>query len=62
MTENQDKQQATSETPHEQSYDPGADPELRRQIEEGLDMIRPYLMADGGSVRSSLPSCSSRSP
>ena len=30
---------------------PGADPELRRQIEETLDMIRPYLMADGGSVR-----------
>src|SRR5690606_33140239 len=30
---------------------PGADPELHRQIEEALDMIRPYLMADGGSVR-----------
>ena len=28
-----------------------ADPELRRRIEEALDMIRPYLMADGGSVR-----------
>ena len=27
------------------------DPELRGQIEEALDMIRPYLMADGGSVR-----------
>ena len=27
------------------------DPELHRQIEESLDMIRPYLMADGGSVR-----------
>lgn len=26
-------------------------PELRTQIEEALDMIRPYLMADGGSVR-----------
>lgn len=31
--------------------DPGADDELRRKIEEALDMIRPYLMADGGSVR-----------
>lgn len=30
---------------------PGNDPELRKQVEEGLDMIRPYLMADGGSVR-----------
>jgi Fe-S cluster biogenesis protein NfuA len=35
----------------EELYNPGADPELRRQIEEALDMIRPYLMADGGSVR-----------
>jgi len=25
--------------------------EIRRQIEDALDMIRPYLMADGGSVR-----------
>lgn len=25
--------------------------DLRRQIEESLDTIRPYLMADGGSVR-----------
>jgi Fe-S cluster biogenesis protein NfuA len=32
-------------------YNPGADPELRQQIEETLDTIRPYLMADGGSVR-----------
>ncbi len=32
-------------------YNPGADPELHRQIEETLDSIRPYLMADGGSVR-----------
>lgn len=30
---------------------PGQDPELRRQLEEALDTIRPYLMADGGSVR-----------
>lgn len=34
-----------------QEFDPGSDPELRKQIEEALDMIRPYLMADGGSVR-----------
>ncbi|ACY49203.1 NifU family protein [Rhodothermus marinus] len=27
------------------------DPELHRRIEEALDMIRPYLMTDGGSVR-----------
>lgn len=27
------------------------DPELRDDIEEALDTIRPYLMADGGSVR-----------
>ena len=33
------------------TYDPNADPDLLRLIEEGLDMIRPYLMADGGSVR-----------
>ena len=30
---------------------PDIDPELRDQIEEALDTIRPYLMADGGSVR-----------
>lgn len=30
---------------------PGADPALRRQIEDALDLIRPYLMTDGGSVR-----------
>ncbi|ARA93258.1 hypothetical protein AWN76_008850 [Rhodothermaceae bacterium RA] len=30
---------------------PGHDPELMRKIEEALDLIRPYLMADGGSVR-----------
>lgn len=33
------------------SSDPDIDPELRDQIEEALDTIRPYLMADGGSVR-----------
>ena len=31
--------------------DPNTDPELRQQIEDALDKIRPYLMADGGSVR-----------
>ncbi|PSQ82830.1 MAG: NifU family protein [Bacteroidetes bacterium QH_2_63_10] len=31
--------------------DPSIDPELRDDIEEALDTIRPYLMADGGSVR-----------
>lgn len=35
----------------ETAYDPGNDPELRQQIEEALDSIRPYLNADGGSVR-----------
>ncbi len=27
------------------------DPDLLRQVDEALDMIRPYLNADGGSVR-----------
>lgn len=31
--------------------DPNTDPELHQQIEDALDTIRPYLMADGGSVR-----------
>ena len=30
---------------------PAGDPDLHRSIEETLDTIRPYLMADGGSVR-----------
>ncbi len=34
-----------------QPLHPGQDPELLRQVEEALDTIRPYLMADGGSVR-----------
>ena len=34
-----------------ESYDPNRDEALRRQIEDGLDSIRPYLNADGGSVR-----------
>jgi len=28
-----------------------SDAELRRLIEDALDTLRPYLMADGGSVR-----------
>ena len=32
-------------------YHPDSDAELRRKIEDGLDSIRPYLMADGGEVR-----------
>lgn len=39
---------STGSTP---ASDPEIDPELRDQIEEALDTIRPYLMADGGSVR-----------
>ena len=35
----------------EAAYDPNQDEALRKQIEEGLDSIRPYLHADGGSVR-----------
>lgn len=35
----------------DEAPNPNADPELRQQIEEALDKIRPYLMADGGSVR-----------
>jgi Fe-S cluster biogenesis protein NfuA len=30
---------------------PHEDAELRQRIEDALDSIRPYLMADGGSVR-----------
>ncbi len=35
----------------EAPYDPNCDEVLRQQIEDGLDSIRPYLKADGGSVR-----------
>ncbi len=42
---------ATDQTPAEDTYNPGADPELRQQIEDALDTIKPYLNADGGSVR-----------
>ena len=35
----------------EEAPEAGADPEMHNRIEEALDKIRPYLMADGGSVR-----------
>ena len=41
----------TEEPKNAQPIPPGEDAELRRRVEESLDMIRPYLMADGGSVR-----------
>ena len=42
---------STDQTPAEDTYNPGADPELRQQIEDALETIKPYLNADGGSVR-----------
>lgn len=41
----------TEQTPSEEAYNPGADPVLRQQIEDALETIKPYLNADGGSVR-----------
>ncbi|GIV57381.1 MAG: NifU family protein [Bacteroidetes bacterium] len=38
-------------TTTDETYHPGQDPELRQRVEEALDLLRPYLMADGGSVR-----------
>jgi Fe-S cluster biogenesis protein NfuA len=38
-------------SPPDAGDSPNIDPELRDDIEEALDTIRPYLMADGGSVR-----------
>lgn len=32
-------------------YDPNMDADLRQRIEDGLDSIRPYLVADGGEVQ-----------
>ncbi|MCY3488380.1 MAG: NifU family protein [Bacteroidetes bacterium] len=32
-------------------YDPNLDAALRQKIEDGLDSIRPYLVADGGEVQ-----------
>lgn len=46
MSDDAKKGAAPAEAP-----DPNADPQLRQRIEEALDTIRPYLMADGGSVR-----------
>jgi len=40
-----------SEANGDDLYDPSDDPALHDDIEEALDTIRPYLMADGGSVR-----------
>jgi len=37
--------------PDTQNNNPGEDQELIKRIEGALDTIRPYLMADGGSVR-----------
>ena len=42
-----DDESSMPDTPAEADIDP----EMRDQIEEALDTIRPYLMADGGSVR-----------
>lgn len=44
-------EKVSSNAPSDDVTDPNADPELRDQIEDALDTIRPYLMADGGSVR-----------
>lgn len=41
----------STSTPKDDSYDPGTDEDLHRRVEEALDVLRPYLMADGGSVR-----------
>jgi len=35
----------------QQSSRPGQDPVLIQGVEKALDSLRPYLMADGGSVR-----------
>jgi Fe-S cluster biogenesis protein NfuA len=51
MMENNHKPAEQPDQALAEEYNPGADPELRRKVEEALDMIRPYLMADGGSVR-----------
>jgi Fe-S cluster biogenesis protein NfuA len=40
-----------SDALNQPASDPGTDLDLHRRIEETLDSIRPYLMADGGSVR-----------
>lgn len=42
---------STEQLSSDETYNPGNDPELRQQIEDALETIRPYLNADGGSVR-----------
>ncbi len=42
---------STDQQSSEENYNPGEDPELRKQIEDALETIKPYLNADGGSVR-----------
>jgi Fe-S cluster biogenesis protein NfuA len=37
--------------PADTTSHPGADPVLRQKVESALDQLRPYLEADGGSVR-----------
>ncbi|NNE47895.1 MAG: NifU family protein [Rhodothermales bacterium] len=46
-----DKSQISPDSDGNVEPDPSADEGLRAQIEETLDVLRPYLMADGGSVR-----------
>ena len=42
---------STEQLSSDETYNPGNDPALRQQIEDALETIRPYLNADGGSVR-----------
>ena len=42
---------ALDQTPSDETYDPNTDPTLKQKIEDALESIRPYLNADGGSVR-----------
>jgi len=37
--------------PESNQLSPGQDPLLIQNVEKALDSLRPYLMADGGSVR-----------
>jgi Fe-S cluster biogenesis protein NfuA len=46
-----EKDISTSLPTSEEAVENGQDDALRRQVEEALDSIRPYLNADGGSVR-----------
>ncbi|MEM1128524.1 MAG: NifU family protein [Bacteroidota bacterium] len=45
-----DSHDATAQ-PGDAAADPNHDAALKQRIEDALDQIRPYLMADGGSVR-----------